>query len=253
MKWEDDTLVLGDIRFRCTHDPNVYHAAKSSDAEFLVVKDRFMVEKLLSAIGAKPRTILEFGVWQGGSTVLFDQLYAPERLVAIERNPRPIEPLERYRTRFRREQALDIRYGMDQADAPAISEIISEKFDGSIDLILDDASHFYEESRASFLATFPFLAPGGKYIVEDWGWSHSPAEHWTRPYFENKCALTNLLVDVSVLSTVCHGIIGKITVHPSFFSVERGAAPLATDGPASDPAGLAQHIRSHGKLLEPFL
>ena len=38
--------------------------------------------------------------------------------------------------------------------------------------MIDDASHLYEPSLASFETLFPLLRPGGTYIIEDWKWEH---------------------------------------------------------------------------------
>ena len=58
----------------------------------------------------------------------------------------------------------------DLADRPKMKSILDEEFpDRNIDLVIDDASHVYQETRSSFNSIFPYLKPGGIYIVEDWG------------------------------------------------------------------------------------
>jgi len=43
-----------------------------------------------------------------------------------------------------------------------------------LDIVIDDASHFYDLTRKTFLNLFPMLKPNGKYIIEDWGaWSQT--------------------------------------------------------------------------------
>src|SRR4051812_20409829 len=42
----------------------------------------------------------------------------------------------------------------------------------SLDLIVDDASHDLELTRASFNALFPRSRPGGVFVIEDWAWAH---------------------------------------------------------------------------------
>ena len=42
-----------------------------------------------------------------------------------------------------------------------------------LDLVLDDASHALDPTRASFEVLFPRLAPGGLYAIEDWNADHA--------------------------------------------------------------------------------
>jgi hypothetical protein len=43
-----------------------------------------------------PRSILELGIFQGGSYVLLDKLFRPRRMSAVEINQHPVAPLLRY-------------------------------------------------------------------------------------------------------------------------------------------------------------
>ena len=53
-------------------------------------------------------------------------------------------------------------------------EILDHEFvDESIDLVIDDASHLYVETKASFEELFPRLRPGGLFIIEDWASGHT--------------------------------------------------------------------------------
>ena len=47
------------------------------------------------ASGFSPRSILELGIFQGGSYVLLDKLFKPRRMSAVEINPKPVLPLLR--------------------------------------------------------------------------------------------------------------------------------------------------------------
>jgi len=54
---------------------------------------------------------------------------------------------------------------VNKADLAALTQICGQAFAGEpIDLIVEDASHFYAETRAAFRALFPRLRPGGVYI-----------------------------------------------------------------------------------------
>jgi hypothetical protein len=63
---------------------------------------------------------------------------------------------------------------------------------------VDDASHLYEQTKASFNLLFPRLSNEGVYVIEDWGWAHWPGKDWQQSnnaYFHGKPALTHLLLE----------------------------------------------------------
>jgi cephalosporin hydroxylase len=64
-----------------------------------------------------------------------------------------------------------LHYGVSQDDAKKLKEIVNTDFGGELDLVVDDASHFYEQTKTSFKTLFPLVRLGGLYIVEDWSWS----------------------------------------------------------------------------------
>jgi hypothetical protein len=51
---------------------------------------------------------------------------------------------------------------------------VAHEFSAPLDLVIDDASHIYGPTKASFQALFPLLRPGGLYLIEDWAWAHWP-------------------------------------------------------------------------------
>ena len=61
------------------------------------------------------------------------------------------------------------RYGVDQADRAHLHRIVADDIGGEpIDVVFDDCSHNLDLTRASFDALFPFVRPGGVYVIEDW-------------------------------------------------------------------------------------
>ena len=62
-----------------------------------------------------------------------------------------------------------------------------------LDLVIDDASHLYELTRARFVTLFPLLQPGGMYIVEDWAWSHRQNAQVGSHPLRDQPALINLI------------------------------------------------------------
>jgi hypothetical protein len=61
------------------------------------------------------------------------------------------------------------RYGIDQADKRALRKVLDEELgDEPIGLVIDDASHIYGPTLASFEVLFPLLGDGGVFLIEDW-------------------------------------------------------------------------------------
>ena len=202
---------------------------ESKDGEFILVKTKAFLQFYRALQQRQPKNILEVGMFEGGSLVLFDKLYNPEKLVGVDIRRDPIEALERYRET--REHILPF-YELSQND-PKLPDILRKEFPNGIDLIVDDASHQYEFSRATFHLCFPLLNPGGLYVLEDWSWSHQPpAQASTHPWFENP-ALTNLVMEL-VINMPGSQQMNRVTVHRELIVVEKastatGAIDL-TDG-----------------------
>jgi hypothetical protein len=111
---------------------------------------------------------------------------------------------------------------VDQADREALQEIIAREFDGPVDLVIDDASHIYEPTRASFETLFPRLGRGGLYIIEDWQWSYQPEPP---AGFENAEPVSRLVHEV--LDAVGRGggpVQSIIATHP-FVAIRKGLTP----------------------------
>ena len=87
-------------------------------------------------------------------------------------------------------------YNTSQDDKDRLYTILEKDLDGKLDLVVDDASHLYELTKASFVYLFPKLNPGGLYIIEDWAWSLKPnAQNNKHPWFK-KAALVNLIFEI---------------------------------------------------------
>jgi len=93
--------------------------------------------------------------------------------------------------------------GVDQADAARLSGLLDRYFsDRTVDLAIDDASHLYGPTRTAFEVVFPYLRPGGIYLIEDWGWAHwrgvfdgAPPALLTSPDVLEPVAITDLAYD----------------------------------------------------------
>lgn len=121
--------------------------------------------ELLAGSSFSPRSILELGIFQGGSYVLLDKLFKPRRMSAVEISPQPVAPLLRYVAAM---EGRFVHFSTSQCDREILTRIVRDELADELDFVVDDASHTYEQTKASFEFLFPLLRPGGIYIVEDW-------------------------------------------------------------------------------------
>jgi predicted O-methyltransferase YrrM len=139
-----------------------------------------------------PRSILELGIFQGGSYVFLDKLFKPQRMSAVEISPQPVAPLMRYvagmENRF-------VHFSISQSDREILEQVVRDELADELDLVVDDASHTYEGTKASFEILFPLLRPGGIYVIEDWSWAHGPRYQAPDAPFAERHALSNLLFE----------------------------------------------------------
>jgi len=139
-----------------------------------VEKPRDLVERYIGIIEeVQPTRIVELGIRRGGSTALLSELARPEKLVAVEIDPALPSGLSRYLEQTGLSETVRAYCGVDQSDRARLGAIIAEEFEGKpLDLVIDDASHLYEQTRTSFEVLFPHLRSGGIFIIEDWQWEH---------------------------------------------------------------------------------
>jgi O-methyltransferase len=251
--WKTDTLFrTGGVDFRLTYEISELHAAQSTEDSFVLGKSRQMVEDVLALARQRPiARVLDLGIFKGGSVALYDQVFSPKKLVAIDLLQEPVTALAGYIMARGRAKAVKPYYGINQADPVALGRILATEFPArDIDLIVDDASHFYEETRAAFSITFPYLKPGGLYIIEDWAWAHWAGDFWQKknPYFGKKRALSNLLIELFMLAASRTDLIQEIVVTCGAITVKRGTGVL--------PPGnfdIGKHYLLRGKHFEAAL
>ena len=228
----EDIISFGDVAV-VIDAPGNYARYKDSDHVLYMHKSVGQVNAYISLArdlersGRRMRDCLEIGVFRGGSAVFLHELFGLSRLVCIEKYSRPIPLLEAFAATH---PTLRAFYGVDQADAGRLRQIILEQFPDGLDLVIDDASHLYEESRISFETAFPFLRPGGLYIIEDWPWAHQPDAQEPQHYLAHAVALTNLIFELTVAFAVDHGVFSRIVHTLGFTWIERGSRNLPQDG-----------------------
>jgi hypothetical protein len=226
LNWKSENeFSISGVNFLSTNDPKIYHHYESTDSGFLLVKSRSMLECALDTVRElSVRNMVDIGIWQGGSVAFFDLMLTPSKLVALEFSDRDIPALDNYIYFSGRTSNVRLHKGVNQADSFRLQQIVRAEFNGDpIDLVIDDASHFYEETCASFDVLFPSLREGGKFIIEDWQWSTN-AEVAKSDYFDGKPGLSNLVLQCMLLCATHPDIIESVTIHPHMAIVTRGAA-----------------------------
>lgn len=119
----------------------------------------------------RPENILELGMWDGGSLAFWFEQCKPRKIVGIDLKKRDDSPSFQ---KFAADKSDLIKtyWGINQGDSERLREIVRVEFSAPLDLVVDDASHIYEPTLASFETLFPLLRPGGLYVIEDWAWEH---------------------------------------------------------------------------------
>jgi SAM-dependent methyltransferase len=156
--------------------------------------------------------------------------------VAIDSAARKDSPyFTRYKESRGLQDSLSTYWETDQADKERLREIVEMEFAGPLDLVIDDCSHLYPLTKASFEALYPLLRPGGLYIVEDWAWAHwsdfqSPSHEWA-----TETPLTRLVFDLIEAVGTSPDFISSLVVYEGFVVLERGPDPsINPDGLSLD-------------------
>ena len=216
----------------------------STSEAFTIVKNEpylRVYEDLAS--GFSPRSILELGIFQGGSYVFLDKLFKPRRMSAVEINPKPVQPLLDY---LARTENRFVHFGTSQCDGDKLKQIVLVELADELDLVVDDASHTYEETRASFEFLFPLLNPGGIYVIEDWSWAHHPDYQSLDAPFSRRRALSNLLFEQIMLlgSTM---LISEIRVWRFLYLIHKAKSAARSRDQKVESECIFDHIVSRGK------
>ena len=248
IEWVDEhRFTIGNVNFKAI-DFGLENQ-ESRLGEFVFEKPTWMVrryEQLIKIL--RPKKIFELGIWKGGSCVFFQKLAEAEKLVAIDISEARISVLDQYIKENGLSNSLRPLYGVNQADREHLRKIVLQEFaDGKIDLVIDDASHFLEETRHSFNVLFPFVRPGGVYVIEDWAWAHALVGDHTddRPgLYPEREPLTKLIFEIVLACPSTHPFIEKIEIDRNSATIWRGEAdidPLSFD--------IAQCCLARGRAL----
>ena len=105
-------------------------------------------------------TLLELGIYRGGSLKLWRDYFPRGAVVGIDRKlPQNFRPGERI-------QVFEGSHG----NKRFLAEVANRTAPDGFDIIIDDASHIGAKTRIAFWYLFDHhLKPGGLYAIEDWG------------------------------------------------------------------------------------
>jgi predicted O-methyltransferase YrrM len=181
MEWLDDAhLRVDGVGYTMVWDGLVAGRldAFAATDDFHIWRFRSEMLALLHLVREYQRgTMVEVGIAQGGTTALLAQVLQPRKLIAVELSTEPLVQLDRFIHTKGLEAVVRPFLGVDQADRSRVEAILqAELRDEPLDLVIDDGSHFYEQTLITLDILFPRLRPGGLYVIEDWNW-HEAALH----------------------------------------------------------------------------
>jgi predicted O-methyltransferase YrrM len=189
-----------------------------------LLKPRTLVDRFLQSLdGLGPRQILDLGTYEGGSACLWFEAFRPEKLVTIDISSGPSRP-EFAAYEERTNARLRSYWGVSQADTERLTTIVADEFEGPLDLVIDDASHWYEPTRASFELLFPLLRPGGLYVLEDWDWEFLPEFQAPHPWSEKQ----GLLQLIEELARRIRDDVKSLSLQPCLGIVEQRGGSFQT-------------------------
>jgi cephalosporin hydroxylase len=256
---EDRVLRVGDVDFYCA----AFATGRKPDGCLPVLKHPDNVERYVElSAQIRPKIVVELGIARGGSTALLNELFGPDTLVALEIGAKPVQVLTQYIESHGMSSAVRPHYGVDQSDRETVARIVSDEIgDRPIDLVIDDASHRYAETRSSFETLFPRVRPGGLFIIEDWNVDQLMGDAIDQarrdpssPHHDAIVAndakvngsaarvapLTQLAVELILIRGSMGDAVREVIVNENWVVVERGEAHLDPDA-----WRLSDHVRDH--------
>lgn len=239
--WNEDGMTLRDLTFQFG-EPSGDMAAR----HFALLKTQALMAQYAAFFARRPafrpRHIFEIGIYDGGSTAMWFELLQPQRHVAIDFQHRGDSG---YFKAWKASRDLGDRvksyWRTDQADQKELLRIINRDLDGRVDLVVDDASHLYAPTKASFEALFPAMAPGAVYVIEDWAWDHWPGFDTPEHLWASERRLTDLVVELVEMAGTSADLASDVEVRQGFVAIERGPLRLAPG-----PFSIDDHIRRRG-------
>jgi SAM-dependent methyltransferase len=224
--WESESnFRTPNFNFRCSVSD---YSSKTDAGRISILKHKQFLEiyKKLS-LAQDINSVLELGFFQGGMPLFLADVVQPEKILAIDWN-HPTKELSALLARTKIKTKIELVGGIDQGNAVSIRKLVKRAFGSEpLDLIIDDCSHYYPQTKICFENLFGYLKPGGKYIVEDWGWTHWPGSNWQGPasHFHDMPSMSNMIFEFVMALASKEDMISSIEIPSSYCCiVTRGPA-----------------------------
>ena len=120
------------------------------DHNFVEVYERFFFQFM-----HKPIRILEIGIYEGASLELWYKYFTQATIFGIDLSTKAEYDNDRVTT-----------FIADQSKRANLQRFI-DTHGGDFDIIIDDGGHYMNQQQISFGFLFPFVKPGGYYVIED--------------------------------------------------------------------------------------
>ena len=228
IRWENSHFFINQSKFQIITKLAEMYTFKCEDG-YVIAKTRRYIDKYIELFSNNTniKYIFELGILRGGSTVFLAEFFNPKKLVAVEYNNKPVDALVKFIAQSGKFESVKPYYGVNQADTAKLEKIVADEYRGeALDLIIDDASHMLEETRASFNCLFPKLRANGMYVIEDWAWAHnkaiSDAIKGTNPLV-GKDSMANLIIEIQLAAVAAPGLIDEVIVNDAFVVVRKGS------------------------------
>jgi hypothetical protein len=167
-------------------------------------------ELLFSNLADQDIVLLELGIDQGGSLLMWRDFFKNGTIIGLDRKKIIIKDPTRRIKCFQGEQD----------DIGLLDEISRKYAPRGFDIIIDDCSHIGEICRTSFWHLFDnHLKPGGIYSIEDWGtgfwnsWPDGRNYHFSKNFkkklkYRMSCIFNRKMK--YIIPSHCYGMVGFI-------------------------------------------
>jgi cephalosporin hydroxylase len=241
--WDDkNNFRTKNFHFTCSV---VDYTGNTTKNQISLLKDRTFIDQYQMMIAQlKPKRVFEIGFFQGGMPLFLCDVSEVEKVLAVDWNP-PNEYLKDIIKRHNLSKRVELVGNVDQANSAGVKEIMDKGFKKeAVDLIIDDCSHYYQNTKGCFERLFSSLRPGGAYMIEDWGWTHWPVAPWNTPesHFHGMPSMTNLMFEITMAFASTRDVIDRIEF-PSWSSMVIYRGKKLAHGEYFD---LSKHIQVHG-------
>ena len=190
-----------------------YETLRTTPEEVVILKPQGLFQQYQKLSVSPVRRILEVGVFEGGSALLFADMFPDAKIVGID--TRMGDPsIHQHIANMGYGDRVKLYSGVSQDDKSRVEQILEAEFGNQpLDLVIDDASHTYDFTTRCFDIVFPRLRVGGQYIIEDWGWTNWPGFQAPDFFFNDRQPLSTMILELVMATASHYGSIQEITIN----------------------------------------